>query len=88
MNNLIIDGLKINVEKTWSYWAVTDENYCGAPDSFSPVGMGDTEQEAIQDYIDKVKYDDCCFCKEPIFESDNYRSNRSSDYFWHTDCTS
>lgn len=87
MSNLTIGGLKINIEKTWAYWAVTDENYCGAHDSYCPVGMGDTEKEAIEDYIEKVKYKDCDFCKESIFENDDCRSSNCGNYYWHFGCS-
>ena len=86
MSNLIIGGLKVNVEQTWSYWAVTDENYCGAPDSNCPVGMGDTREEAIEDYIEKVKYSDCYFCNLAIFEDDDFKGSNCGDFHWHTGC--
>ena len=36
-------------------WVATDDNYCGAPDSNSIVGRGNTEIEAIEDYIEEYK---------------------------------
>ena len=36
-------------------WVATDENYCGASDSNSIIGRGNTEIEAIEDYIEEYK---------------------------------
>ena len=35
-------------------WIVVDDNYCGAPDAYCPMGRGTSEREAIIDYWEQV----------------------------------
>lgn len=35
-------------------WIATDENYDGAPDSNSPIGIGFTEQAALDDLLEQL----------------------------------
>jgi hypothetical protein len=52
-----MNELRIYTQQTYmGEWIAYDENYCGAAESFCPVGYGDTEQDAINDY--KLKIDE------------------------------
>ena len=47
--------LPITTEETYlGDWHATDAAYDGAPDSNSPVGEGQTKQEAIDDLVEKI----------------------------------
>lgn len=37
-----------------SLYIAVDDNYDGAPDSYSPLGVGYTEIEALESYIDRI----------------------------------
>lgn len=62
---------------------------CAWDDNFN--GCSDCDKHEFMDGFEievKVVHSECCYCKETIYECDDFRGSRCGDYHWHNGCTS